>query len=127
MLVVIDTNVLVSAFWSKNGNPAKILDMVLAGRLKPCFDYRILFEYREVLLRPRFDFSRTEVDAVLQIIEAVGFSVVPEPLDIFFIDESDRKFYEVSKFCNVNLITGNIKHFPKESNVITPVDFLRTL
>ena len=29
-------------------------------------------------------------------------------------DESDRKFYEVAKFCHAPLITGNIKHFPDE-------------
>jgi len=127
MLAVIDTNVLVSAFWSKNGNPAKILDLVLTGKLKPCFDHRILIEYRTVLTRPRFEFSSSEADAVLQIIEEMGYSVVPEPLNISFIDEADKKFYEVAKFCNAKLITGNMKHFPEDTDILTPADFLNTL
>ena len=57
MLVVIDTNVLVSALWSKNGAPAKIISLVLQGKLIPCYDYRILSEYRTVLARPKFGFT----------------------------------------------------------------------
>ncbi len=56
MLVVIDTNILVSALWSKNGLPAKILSMVVSGVLVPCFDDRILCEYKDVLNRPKFKF-----------------------------------------------------------------------
>jgi len=127
MLVVIDTNILVSAFWSKDGNPFKILGLVLFGRIKPCFDSRILQEYREVLSRPRLGFSKAEVDGVLQAIEDAGLSVVPEPLDTPFADESDRKFYEAAKFCGAKLITGNQKHFPREPDVVTAADFLAAL
>ena len=127
MLVVIDTNILVSAFWSKDSKPASILNMVLTGRLTPCFDHRILQEYHAVLSRPRFGFSDAEIQAVLQFIEAAGYSVTPEPVNIAFTDESDKKFYEVAKFCAAKLITGNLKHFPKEPDIITPAAFLATL
>jgi len=127
MLVVIDTNVLVSAFWSKNGTPAKILDLLLNGRLKLCYDHRILMEYRTVLQRPRFGFSDIEVETVMQILEATGHSVVPVPLDTDFHDETDKKFYEVAKFCDAKLITGNLKHFPQETNIVSPADFLKQL
>ena len=127
MLVVIDTNVLVSAFWSKNGTPAKILDLLLNGRLKLCYDHRILMEYRTVLQRPRFGFSDIEVETVMQILEATGHSVVPVPLDTAFLDETDKKFYEVAKFCDAKLITGNLKHFPQETNIVSPADFLKQL
>jgi predicted nucleic acid-binding protein len=40
-------------------------------------------------------------------------------------DEEDRKFYNVAKSSGAFLITGNIKHFPSESFIITPADFLR--
>jgi len=39
-------------------------------------------------------------------------------------DESDRKFYDLHKAANAILITGNIKHFPKESTIIKPADFI---
>jgi putative PIN family toxin of toxin-antitoxin system len=124
MLAVLDTNILVSAFWSRNGTPAKILRLVLDEKIRPCFNARIIYEYREVLLRPRFQFSAEEVAEVLKTIEEVGLSVVSPPLRIPFTDEADRKFYEVARFCEAVLITGNIKHFPKETGIVTPAEFL---
>lgn len=124
MYVVIDTNILVSSIWSKNGSPAEIISMVLSGILIPCYDYRIVNEYREVLMRPKFGFSKSEVDSLLDWIEAYGKSVVATPLHIEFIDEEDRKFYEVAKFCNAKLITGNLKHFPKDNDVMSASEFL---
>ena len=49
--------------------------------------------------------------------------MVAEPIDTEFIDESDKKFYEVAKFCEAKLITGNIKHFPEDEIVITVSEF----
>lgn len=124
MLVVIDTNVLVSALWSRNGAPARVVSMVLTGELVPCYDYRILCEYREVLRRPKFRFSPGEINALLGWFEAYGRSVVAKPLDDEFTDEADKKFYEVAKFCGAMLVTGNLKHFPPDPQVISVSDFL---
>ncbi len=124
MHVVIDTNILVSSFWSKDGSPAKVMSMVLGGILTPCYDYRILTEYRNVLLRSKFAFSKNDVDSLLDWIEFYGKSVVPTPLNIDFIDEDDKKFFEVAKYCNAKLITGNLKHFPKDEDVMSVNDFL---
>lgn len=124
MLVVIDTNILVSALWSKNGTPAKILSMVISGNLIPCYDYRILGEYREVLARPKFKFSNGEINSLLEWFADNGRSVVAEPLDVAFTDEADKKFYEVTKFCGAKLITGNRKHFPEDKQVLTVSEFL---
>ena len=124
MLVVIDTNVLVSALWSRNGAPARVLGMVLSGALIPCYDYRILCEYREVLQRPKFGFSKGEVNSLLDWFESNGRSVVADPLDDVFIDEADKKFYEVAKFCGAVLVTGNLKHFPEEPQVLSVAGFL---
>ncbi len=124
MLVVIDTNILVSALWSRNGAPARVLSMIISGMLIPCYDYRILNEYRDVLTRPKFKFSNGEVSALLEWIVDNGRSVIAEPLDAAFMDEADKKFYEVAKFCGAKLITGNIKHFPNDKIVLTVSEFL---
>lgn len=124
MLVVIDTNVLVSALWSKNGTSAKVISLVLTGDIVPCFDYRILCEYREVLRRPKFGFSNSEVNSLLDWFESFGRSVLADPLEEVFVDEADKKFYEVAKFCSAVLIAGNIKHFPKDPAVMGVSDFL---
>lgn len=106
MLAVLDTNVLVSALWSRNGAPARVMSMVLSGQLVPCYDYRILSEYQEVLQRPRFGFTRGEVHSLLDWIESYGRSVIAAPLADSFVDEADKKFYEVAKLCGVPLVTG---------------------
>lgn len=124
MLVVIDTNILVSSLWSKSGTPAKIMSLVIGGRLVLCYDYRILCEYKNVLSRPKFKFSPNEINALLDFIKHSGRSVIAEPLDDDFVDEADKKFYEVAKHCGATLITGNIKHFPSDDFIMTANDFL---
>lgn len=124
MDVVIDTNILVSALWSKNGAPARVVSMVISGAFVPCYDYRILNEYQEVLRRPKFDFTEGEIKPLLEWFEKNGRSVVAEPLEESFVDEADKKFYEVAKFCRAKLITGNMKHFPADPLVMSVSDFL---
>lgn len=124
MLVVIDTNILVSALWSSSGAPARAVGLVLSGQLIPCYDHRIMVEYRQVLQRPKFRFRPAEINALLDWFKQTGRSVVPAPVDIPFVDEADRKFYEVAKYCNAILITGNLKHFPNDDSVMSVSDFL---
>ena len=124
MLVVIDTNILVSALWSKSGAPARVLSLIISGGLIPCYDYRILSEYRDVLSRPKFKFTDSEINALLDWIVENGRQVIAEPMNVDFTDESDKKFYEVAKFCDAKLITGNIKHFPNDKLVLSVPEFL---
>lgn len=124
MFAVLDTNVLVSAFWLKDSIPARIVSLVLNDILTPCFDSRIMLEYRGVLHRKKFCFEEREINQILALIENEGLSVVPVPLSIPFIDESDRKFYETAKYCNARLITGNIRHYPQDPCIVTPAAFL---
>ena len=124
MLVVIDTNVLASALWSSSGAPSKVVSLILNDVLVPCYDHRIMREYREVLERPKFGFSKSEKNSLLDFIESIGRSVVPEPCESSFIDEADKKFYEVAKFCHAKLITGNLKHFPDDEDILFVAEFL---
>ena len=124
MQAVIDTNILVSALMSKKGAPASVMSLILGGHLTPCFDYRILCEYREVLQRPKFGFTSGEINSLLDWIERYGRSVIAEPLDDVFVDERDKKFYEVAKFCGADLVTGNLKHYPADPRVMNVTAFL---
>lgn len=128
MIVVLDTNVIVSALWTPDGKAAYIVNQVIAGNLKLCHDYRILTEYRKVLSRPKFKFSLWQINFLLDTFEKDGISVIPSLLSyIPFSDESDRVFYEVAKFCNAPLVTGNLKHFPKDDCIMTVTDFYNQL
>ena len=122
--VVIDTNVLVSAMISRSGKPAEIIQHMINKTIIPCYDHRILREYIEVLNRPRFGFTQSEIQEILILIRYDGLSVVPAPFDITFTDEPDKAFYETALFCRANLITGNKKHYPQDSFIVTPAEFL---
>jgi len=130
MRIVMDTNVLVSALITPFGNAARILDMVLIGELKMLHDDRILSEYREVLLRPKFSFEESDVDNLLAFIDTEGFQVTSVPLNYPVIDKDDIPFIEVAEGGNAEaLITGNKRHFTgMSSNIImimNPDEFLK--
>ena len=54
-----------------------------------------------------------------------GISVIADtiPEVSFERDETDRKFYEVAKYCNAILVTGNLAHYPSDSIIMSPSDF----
>jgi len=126
--VVLDTNVLVSAFLSPDGAPAQLLTFALAGELTLLFDDRILAEYAEVLRRPRFGLDEADVALVLRQLEADGERIDPTRSTLDLPDESDRPFLDVAMTGGADaLITGNTKHFPTagEVPVLTPRAFLQ--
>ena len=125
MKAVIDTNVLVSALINTNGTPAKILSLILNGKLKVLYDNRIFFEYSDVLSRKVFGFEPGSIDDLLTYLKNDGEYVNAEHSKLEFADETDKKFYEVCKSGEAQyLITGNTKHFPKDKQVISPGKFL---
>lgn len=134
-LVVIDTNILVSALWSNLGAPRKLLDYLgQMGTLKPCYDARIMREYTAVLHRPIFLFEPEEIDVVLEEIRQKGWLIV-EPASIDrvagldraqFPDQDDIAFVEVAAAVGCPLVTGNLKHFPGVPFATTVREFLDT-
>ena len=53
MNIVLDTNILVSAMWSPEGNAARIIEAILANRFTLCYDRQIAEEYNKVLRYPK--------------------------------------------------------------------------
>ncbi|MBR4703728.1 MAG: putative toxin-antitoxin system toxin component, PIN family [Oscillospiraceae bacterium] len=127
MNIVLDTNVLVSAVWSPGRNAYNILSAAFARRFTLCYDHRILEEYERVLRYPKLGFTAQEVNAVLDPLLKNGLSVVADPIPEvpFERDETDRKFYEVAKFCCAVLISGNLAHYPPDPEILSPADFCR--
>lgn len=124
MKVVIDTNVLVSGLINPGGKPARIIDLLLNGKLILLYDNRILNEYSDVLYRKKFNFSDALVAPLLAFITHECEYVTAIPLKIPFQDESDKMFLEVAETGNAEfLLTGNKDHFPKRKNIITPAEF----
>ena len=121
---VIDTNVLVSAIMFAESAPGKVLDQALHGAVIPLISDNILTEYRDVLNRPKFSFDGRTVNVLLDGIVARGLHIEEVPFDEFMPDEKDAVFYEVvmeaRKEHDAYLVTGNLKHFPSRSFVVTP-------
>ena len=125
MNIVLDTNILISAAWSPGRNASSILNAVFAKKFSACYDYRILEEYNRVFHYPKFKFYEWEINAILEPLIKNGISVIADPIpDVSFDkDETDRKFYEVAKYCHAILVTGNLSHYPSDPFVISPSDF----
>lgn len=130
MRVVLDTNVLVSALLSPHGPPAAVLELVLAGKAQLLVDDRIMGEYREVLLRPRFGFDPEDAAALLAFVESASDWISGPPSDLALADPDDRPFAEIAVAGAADaLVTGNLRHFPRSRLpkgllVIAPAAFL---
>ncbi|MCL2311320.1 MAG: putative toxin-antitoxin system toxin component, PIN family [Firmicutes bacterium] len=124
MKIVLDTNVLVSAFWRPDCQITHILKSALKYELILCYNTKIIEEYSEVSSRPKFNFNKQDLNNFLETIKRKGEFIVAPQLEINFIDEDDRPFYEIAKFLNIPLITGNLKHYPKDKIVMSPAEFL---
>ncbi|MCB0051887.1 MAG: putative toxin-antitoxin system toxin component, PIN family [Caldilinea sp.] len=115
MIVVLDTNVLVSALLSPFQAPARVLDLVLSGEIDAVIDDRIMAEYREVLARPKFDFDMRAVQDLLDYFEHAGVAVQATPLTIDLPDPDDCLFVEAAASAEAILVSGNLRHFPPEN------------
>jgi putative PIN family toxin of toxin-antitoxin system len=73
--VVLDTNILVSALLSPQGNPAKIYKMFMSGVVTLVFNTEIFDEYQDVLSRPHLKISPEEMKTVLTAIRQHGEQV----------------------------------------------------
>ena len=129
MIIVLDTNVVISGILSPYGRLAAILRLIVSGLLTPAYDQRILGEYREVLTRPKFRFSEESVSDFLDQIENEGMLVASKPLSFSLPDADDEPFLEVALSSEaVALITGNKRHFPKKiygkTKILFPGEFL---
>ena len=125
--VVIDTNVVVSSIISPSGNPAKIINLLFSGTIQAILSTSIIEEYKRVLSYKKLNIDSTIKTELIDVISGLGSMIEPSISSIPLPDESDRIFYDAAKEAGATLITGNTKHFPAESFVMTPSDFLASL
>src|SRR5262249_43020179 len=98
MLVVIDTNVLVSALYKPGSVPDRAIAALWERNATVIFDARIADEYRSVLARPKFRaIERARIDALLALLFARGQEVsTVASWDGPLRDEADRIFVELA-------------------------------
>ena len=129
MNIVLDTNVIVSGLLSPFGPCGEIVRMVSSGELTLSLDARIISEYSEVLLRPKFKFEEDKVNALLDQIKHRGCATASSPLSRSLPDLDDEPFVEVAIAGRaVCLVTGNRSHYPpglcEGVKVLSPGGFL---
>ena len=129
-LVVIDTNVLISALLSKHSDAAtvQVLNAVFDGTIIPVFNDEILAEYDNVLHRPKFKFPDANIQLLLDTIKTYGVfaeqlitnEILPDPKDLVFYEVVMAKQDE-----NAYLVTWKQQaFFPKKPFIVTPNELL---
>ena len=129
MKLVLDTNVIVSAFIKADSKPSQILKLILNGKAQIYINTAILWEYEMVMLRPKFAkfINPDNIRRFINLVRSIGISYDPPPGNKKLPDEGDRVFYETAKGSSSFLVTGNLKHFPKESFIVSPAVFLERM
>ncbi|PIV20025.1 MAG: putative toxin-antitoxin system toxin component, PIN family [Deltaproteobacteria bacterium CG_4_8_14_3_um_filter_45_9] len=129
MIVVLDTNVIVSGILRPYSKAAAILRIVATGMIQLAYDLRILSEYQDVLTRSKFPFAKEDINVFLDQVEKEGVLVSVIPLKFRLSDPDDEPFLEVASAARAEaIITGNKRHFPKKeyqgTRILSPAEFL---
>ncbi len=127
---VIDTNIFVSSFITKNqtASTRMVIKSMFKGKIKPLYSSEILEEYSEVLHRSKFHLADKDIQRLLNFITQNGIDSDRFPYDGDMPDEDDRVFYEVALSEEDSfLVTGNLKHFPRTPKVVTAAQMMEIL
>ena len=117
MLLVVDTNILVSALKSSNdtARPVLLFEDIFSGKHKICVSTPIMDEYEDVLHREYLGIAKQDADWVLSWIRLNAIWVEPKPTTHYEVemrDEDDRAFFDVARCLNIKLVTRNYRDYP---------------
>jgi putative PIN family toxin of toxin-antitoxin system len=131
-LIVLDTNVIVSAGISPAGPPAKIVaDLVLSGLIHIVTSPRVAAEYREVVRRAKFHRYGFPPLWLEYLIEESMRLPDPQSWPYLCPDPNDTPLIALAHAAGAWLVTGNLKHFPEPMRngvtVVSPADYLAHL
>ncbi len=130
--VVMDTNVVVSAAISKDGNPATIFEMLLLGEIQNYTTQKIIDEIKEVLQRPRIKKILNDADCQFIISTFEKFSEkvdnVPE-IKVISEDPDDDKFLACATGAGATYIISGDEHLQRlkqfqDITIVSPAEFL---
>ncbi len=138
--IVIDTNILVSAILTPKGNPAKILKLVLEGKLNLIISLAILEETQQVLRYPRLvklmkknKITRKEIYDFLGKMSKIAV-ITPGQLEIDAIpdDPADNKILACSLEGEADYIVSGDHHLKdlkifQGIKIMNPATFLKII
>ena len=130
LVVVFDTNILISALLSVGSKPDLCINLARTGEIESVTCTEILGEFHQKLIQ-KFHYPVVEAQGVID--EIVGFSrivVIPNTLQVVEADPKDDMIVE----CGVvgkasHIITGDKKHLLpmrryQNIDIVTATDFL---
>jgi len=88
------------------------------------YSAEILTEYKRVLSYEKLNIAVDTQESIYNAIEEAGIYIKPVVSTIQILHEDDRIFYDIAKTSGATLITGNIKHYPDDPDILTPTQFL---
>jgi putative PIN family toxin of toxin-antitoxin system len=119
MKYLLDTCIIVSALRSKQGASYQLLKQAVQGQLPIVMDFKLLAEYRDVLMRPEIIEALVFEPAEIEMILA-RLVMVAEESRILFLwrpnlqDEGDNYLVEIAVAMQpCTLVTHNIKDFQR--------------
>lgn len=129
--VVLDTNVLVSAVLTSTGPNARVFDLVVNKVVELQVTQPILKEYEEVLSRPKFQLTESNVRTIMGLIAQSSTLVKPAQKVTASPDDADNRFLECAQTSKADyLVTGNKRHFPKRwktTNIVNAKELLEII
>ena len=132
VLVVLDTNIVVSAGIQPAGNPARIVDAALAGVIVPVICPAIAGEYLDVVNRARFKkwkFPPHWLNALIAGAHLVDQDLPPWPSA--GPDPDDLIFLALAHRTGAVLVSGNLADYPvgirHDVDVMDPTTYVRHL
>ncbi len=125
---IIDTNVIVSAMLKNGSVPGQVAAEALNGDIIPILNDEILAEYEDVLNRPKFRFDKGAVKVFLDELKKRAVYSDYGMIEDEIADPKDVVFYAVlmekRKEDDAYLVTGNLKHFPVRTYIVTPKEMM---
>lgn len=108
--------------------PGQVLAEALKGDIIPVLNDEIIAEYEDVLSRPKFHFDRRAVRVFMDELKRRGVyadageidDAIPDPKDVVLYAVLMEKRREEDAW----LVTGNLRHFPMRTYIVTPREML---
>ena len=130
--IVFDTNIFVSSIFLGHGNPHKLVELAIEGKIKAFTSAEILDELMEVLIR---DFKETEESVFMYLAFVLKYAEVvetAEKVDVVKEDADDNKIIECAIACKADYIVTGDKHLLrleeyKKARIITAAELIRVV
>ncbi|MCJ7621877.1 MAG: putative toxin-antitoxin system toxin component, PIN family [Anaerolineaceae bacterium] len=137
MILVLDTNVIISALLSPKGSPAKVIDLWEAEAFDIATSKQLLNELARALeykrVKKYFKQPQEKINALLKRFRTVGVMVDQQfELNVIVDDPDDNRVLECAVAANASYIISGDDHLLdlekyREIVILTPAGFLKLL